>query len=324
MILGDSPIRCRSLSLAALGLAAFAIGCQIRVGDAAGPSTVAADDCTKHGSPDCHASDALYGSARADWAKKQQQFDATFADEITAFHALEADLERDDATPATATRAEELRTRFLKRCIDESGWSTAACWHGTFARDITLALAKIRFRQGDLLDAAVEAFTIQDERDLRPDDEKIWRARGLSCEDGEFAARFCSTFVSNFGAAVKPRKPVLSPELAHLTSSTTEHDGVVDWRGGNDIQSVTKTGASAVVSIKPWKGTSDDAKWCGDPEWRADGSGNKVLVTPCHTAHVTTQGVSYPPALVPLSELGDFKLSNDADLLVGYARKGKK
>src|SRR5438309_292478 len=77
MPLGDSLVRCRSLPLLALGLVAFAAGCQIRVGDAAGRATEPADDCMSHGSRECHAKDAVYASARADWAKRQQQFDAT-------------------------------------------------------------------------------------------------------------------------------------------------------------------------------------------------------------------------------------------------------
>src|SRR4051812_13980700 len=125
---GHSQPRCISLCLLALGAVAFTAGCVVRVGNAADAAPPMPGDAT-------------YDAARADWAKKQQQFDATFAEEITAFRAIEADLKRDDATPAIAARAEDLRVRFLKRCIDESHWSTAACWHGTFVREITLALA---------------------------------------------------------------------------------------------------------------------------------------------------------------------------------------
>lgn len=310
MVATQSKLQGLSLCLGALGVVASAAGCVVRVG-AAGDAAQAT------------TGNATYDAARADWAKKQQAFDAAFAEEIKAFHAMEADLQHDDAPAEVVTRAEELRARFLKRCSDESGWSTDACWNGTFVRDVTLALAKIRFRGGDLLSAAVEAYTIENARDLRAEDEKIWKAQGLSCKSDMFAGRHCSTFQSDYDAALHPKRPELTPELRRLTSSTTEHDKPVDWRGGDDITAVTKTGASAVVTIKPWKGSIDDSRTCGDAEWRLDGSGNKVLVRPCQTSNAVSPAVSYPPAVVPTAELGDFKLSRDTDLLLVYSPKGK-
>lgn len=321
----SSTLRPLSLSFAASAFVASVVGCQIRVGDPNGAdaATSDTDGCAQRGASDgCRSGNAEYDAARADWAKKQHDFDAMFAAEIKAFHAIEADLNRDDATPAIATKAEDLRARFVKRCIDESGWSSTACWEGTFARDITLALAKIRLRQGDLLTAAVDAYTIEEERDLRADDEKIWKAHGLTCEHDQFANRYCSTYLSDYDKALKPPTPVLSPELAALTSATTDHDKPVDWMGGQDVLAVAKNGASAVVKIKPWQSGAGEERSCGDAEWRRDGAGNDVLVRPCETVQYGAQYKAYPPAIVPASELGDFKLTNDTSLIVAYLPKG--
>src|SRR5260221_10983597 len=61
----------------------------------------------------------------AEWAPKQKAFDTAFAAEIAEFQALSPSLAKtDDASADLATKADDLRARFVKRCVAESGWST--------------------------------------------------------------------------------------------------------------------------------------------------------------------------------------------------------
>lgn len=288
--------------LAALALAASAASttaCQIRVGERqdAMPATA------PHGEA---------AEARADWAKKQAEFDATFAAEIADFHAMEADLRNPDAgDPALADRADALRARFLRRCIAESGWSTDACWDGTFARDITEALARLRLRQGDFMAAAAEAYSLYSRPDLRAADVKLWRSRGLACGIQPIGNGVC---------VPTPRKD-LPRELQELTHSAPNHDGKVEWQG--DAISLTRTPAGAVFAFRPFLSSASEGRSCGDLEWQRDGAGNDHLVRPCKTEHYGAISEYYPPAVVPASEVGDFKLTKTTSALVLYSPHGK-
>jgi hypothetical protein len=48
-----------------------------------------------------------------------------------------------------------------------------------------------------------------------------------------------------------------------------------------------------------------------------------VLVRPCRTEHSAAQTTTYPPAVVPLSEIGDFKKTEKTGAFVVYAKTGK-
>jgi hypothetical protein len=302
---------------------AFGSGCTVRWAESAGSDTKAhrgasrrncAAKSYKIDRDRCWRDQQEEDAAQADWAQKQKQFDEAFADEIAAFRALEPALKQTDgASTDLADKAEELRTRFVKRCIAESGWSTAACWDGTFARDISTALVAIRLKQGDMASAAAEAFTLR-RRDLRSTDAKIWKIHGLNCGNSIFAGRPCSS---------DAKGEELSPELFDLTLSSSEHDRDVEWRGRDEIASMTKTRDAAVFTFKPEGGGSSDARSCGDPEWRTNSAGNEVLVRPCEMHHFVSKRFVFPPATVPLSEVGDFKVSKDTGALVVFATKGK-
>jgi hypothetical protein len=301
--------------LAASVVAATSLGCQIRIGqpDAESAASAGDDPCSRapySSSPDCRQDKA----AREDWAQKQKEFDTAFAAEIAEFHAMEADLKNvDGANEALVTKADDLRARFLGRCIAESGWSTTACWNGTFARDITTALVKIRAQLGDLAGAAAEAYTIGKKPDLRPTDMKIWKIQGLYCGRDMFAGHRCSM----------PPEDTEARELYDRLNSYPRHPGEVQWRGGTDIQGVTRTRAAAVFTFKSVAATSSSAQSCGDPEWQKNSAGNDVLVRPCETDHFVSDAEYYAPALVPLAEIGDFKVSAKTGALVVYAKKGK-
>ena len=114
----------------------------------------------------------------AAWAQKQAAFDAKFADELAAFRELQPRLAAAGAADARlVAEADQLRSRFVKRCVEESPFSTVACWNGTFARDITEALAKLRLNVGDKVGAYVEAYTLYSYPDLRGEEAKRTAAR---------------------------------------------------------------------------------------------------------------------------------------------------
>jgi len=109
---------------------------------------------------------------RLAWREKQSAFDATFASESKEFRDL-ATAKNDGADASVVARADDLRLRFVKHCIAESGWSSVACWNGTFARDITEKLSSIRLRLGDAVGAAAEFHTRVSYPDLRSEDAKL-------------------------------------------------------------------------------------------------------------------------------------------------------
>src|SRR5262249_14270011 len=139
---GDARRKARMKVVVALPLLvlAFAAGCQVKYTPAdSSPRTAGrvpaskrcADKSYKADRDLCAKNEAEDLAAQADWAEKQKQFDAAFADEIAAFHAMEPALQSGEGK--AADDAEALRARFVTRCIAESGWSTDACWNGTFA-----------------------------------------------------------------------------------------------------------------------------------------------------------------------------------------------
>jgi hypothetical protein len=284
--------------LAALALTASVSGCQIHVGERTGETAG-------------YGPRAPTDPAHTDWAKKQAAFDATFAEEIGAFHAMEADLKNAETADLTlADTADALRARFVRRCIAESGWSTDACWDATFVRDITEGLARLRLRQGAMLAAAEEAYALDSRPDLRPTDMKIWRAHGLTCGIDILANRPCQP---------PPRKD-LPVDLYELTHSSPSHDGPVEWQ--SDITSMRKTAAGAVFTFRPFLASATEGRSCGDLEWQRDHAGNDRLVRPCKTEHYGAISEYYPPAVVPASELGDFTLTKTTSAMVVYVPRG--
>jgi hypothetical protein len=83
-----------------------------------------------------------------------------FADDVAAFGALwpevAAAVEEGRVDPELRARAEELRDGHVRRCVDESSLSTYFCWYGTFARQLTLALAWMAVNADDPVTAIVE------------------------------------------------------------------------------------------------------------------------------------------------------------------------
>jgi hypothetical protein len=305
--------------IVALAIVGTVPGCQIRVGERGGDQASELQRCV--GAPGtmsqpCVTDVPEVQEARADWAKKEEQFDATFAPELAAFHAMEADLARaDTADLSLADKAEQLRTRFVQRCIAESGWSTDACWNGTFARDITKALARLRLRQGDWVAADAEKYTLE-RPDLRPTDVKIWRAHGLVCGRDLLGGKPCIPPDENRGPPVD-----LRAAMATSRERAREQETKVQWHSA--VQTITRGQSTAVLTFRPFVAGAADARSCGDPEWQRDKAGNDELVRHCNTEHYDAITEVYPPAVVPLSELGDLKVSKTTDAVVVYSPAGK-
>jgi hypothetical protein len=288
-----------------LGFAAGALvvvssaACQIKVGEAAGALQPAAGVYQERGDK----------AAQDEWAGKQKEFDAKFADEIAAYRALEPELQKTDtATADVADRAEALRARFLARCVAESSWSTNACWNGTFARDITLALAKIRLRLGDLPAAAAEAYTLANSQDLRSDKAKLALIHDGPCDKQWIP--WCSD---------PDAEGRVGGDLYQLTFSSAEQH--LQWQGEGDAMIRHKD--TATFTYKPTVYGAGTSRSCGDPEWRTDSAGNQVLVRPCETEHYSATRTTYAPATVPVAELVDYKRSKDMGLLVVSSTQGK-
>lgn len=210
----------------------------------------------------------------AAWRPKQAAFDARFAAELSAYRALEPSLRQADrATDETAQKAYELRDRFTKRCVAESGWSTVACWNATFARDITEALAAIRTRQGDHVGAALELLTRDSWPDMRSDEAKI---------------KATESPVGRVPSAWR------SPEL----NAAFEH---IDLEGSVQAISVGKT--TATIAFKPEGGGRDSSTTCHE-ELGRDARGDLVVNRPCTTTYGGTLPTTYiQPITVPASEL---------------------
>jgi hypothetical protein len=308
------------LFVAPLAVLVAASGCGIKwttvQQDAEEREAARAKLCAKYpySGGDCEKSANEDRAAQADWAEKQRAFDAAFAGEIAEFRAMQPSLASMDADGAK--KAEDLRKRFLTRCIAESGWSTAACWDGTFARDITEALASFRLKQGDLGSAGAEALTLKS-IDLRSVDAKVWKIHDLQCgPQAIFAGRLCEG-----DAKTAP----LAPELDALFDPPTRDDEpAVDYKYGPELTSITRIGSNAVVTFLSQGGNLETVHSCDDPEWRTDANGNEALVRPCTTSQYVTKREVFPPATVPAAELGDFKLGGDAVASVVYALKGSK
>jgi hypothetical protein len=86
---------------------------------------------------------------------------------------------------------------------------------------------------------------------------------------------------------------------------------------------MTKGAGGAVFAFRPFLASATDGRSCGDPEWQRDRAGNDHLVRPCKTEHYGALAEYYPPAVVPMSEIGDFKLSKTTSALVVYLPRGK-
>lgn len=290
---------------------AFALsGCSLLYGALGEPSSAAApsDECGNLSGSYAKQKCLEKQAKEKEWAPKQAAFDALFTAEIAEFREIAAPLgATDTATPEIAARAEALRDRFVRRCLAESGWSYTACWQGTFARDITIGLAKIKYRLGDEMGAALEVYTVAADRDLRSAEAKIAVLNDTGCFDGD---AWCPDL-----------EEVVGKDLARLKGSSGTEDRT--WRVGSDVAAVQKGKGTAVVTFKPEVFGAGTSRVCGDPEWQSSAAG-EVLVRPCRTEYSPAQTTVFPPAVVPLAEIGDFKVTEKTGALVLYATSGKR
>jgi hypothetical protein len=227
------------------------------------------------------------------FAEKQSEFDAKFAEEIAAYRALEPELEGASAEAGPAEKAESLRSRFLKRCIEESGWSTVACWNATFARNITEALAAIRLRQGDKVGAYIESSTLRHFTDMRSDKAKL---------------RAVESPVA-LAPAVLATPDDVKPLLAELDLTAQE------------VQSIRKTKDTAVIQFKTHVSGMTSYS-CGDPKLVVDQRGEVSVKRPCSATESRTDVERFAPVTVPLADVEGLEVGQRA--FVVTPTKGKR
>lgn len=233
--------------------------------------------------------------AESEAALQQHAFDAKFADELTAFHALEPRLAAGDAT--VVDEADALRARFVKRCIAESDLSSVVCWNGTFARDITEALAKLRGKLGDKVLAYLEVDMLGEFPDLRPEEALHKYRMGYDVR----------TAASDQWRA----------------AAEALYRGL---RGGRaELQSISRTKTTATLRFASVESSSVGYA-CGDEQVvvvadRTTASG-KALATrqKCAVSSVETSTARFPAITVPLDEARDLKIGQ---AVLALAPKGK-
>ena len=231
----------------------------------------------------------------SEWTLKQRAFSAQFADELAAYHALEPRLASADVT--VTEEADALRARFVKRCISETHLSSVACWNGTFARDLTEALAKIRHNQGDKVLAYLEQDALGEYPDLRSEDAQHRFAMGYDIRTAE-------------GDAARKEAEVL---FRGLRGSRAE------------LQSINRSKTTATLHFASVESSSVGYA-CGDEEVvvvedRDSASGKKLATRQkCKVSQVETSTASFAAVTVPIDEARDLKVGQ---AVLALAPKGK-
>jgi hypothetical protein len=237
---------------------------------------------------------------QAAWAQKQAAFDAMFADELTAYRAIEARLKDTSTSDAKLVAdADALRARFVKRCVDESHFSTVACWNATFARDITEALAKHRLAIGDKVGSYLESYYLYSYPDLRSDEAKRTAARqGVDDEPANIRA----------------------PE--ELRPLEDQMEFVAE-----EVKAVVRSKATATIRFAP-RDSSSTGYDCGerrvvvvaDP---TTASGNRLAVKQnCRVSSHEEQHQVFPSVTVPIEEVEGLKVGQRASVV--FAKRGPK
>ena len=226
---------------------------------------------------------------RAAWLDKQAAFDAKFAAELAEFRELQPRLAATSGDPKIVADADKLRARFVKRCVEESGFSTVACWNGTFARDITEALSKQRLQIGDKVGAYVEAYSLFFYPDLRSEAAKREAAR-QGVED----------------APANVRSPEQMRELEDEIEFVAE-----------EVRAVVRTKTTATIRFAVRESSSTGYE-CGDRYVvvAADpttASGNKLAVKQkCKVSSHQVQRESFPSVTVPVEDVEGLKAGQRA------------
>ncbi|HEY5925720.1 MAG TPA: hypothetical protein VIV11_28735 [Kofleriaceae bacterium] len=236
----------------------------------------------------------------AAWAEKQAAFDAKFAAELAEFRELQPRLAGGGAADAKLVAdADKLRARFVKRCVEESGFSTVACWNGTFARDITEALSKQRLQIGDKVGAYVEAYSLFFYPDLRSEQAKREAAR-QGVDEGP----------------ANVRSPEDMRELEDQIEFVAE-----------EVRAVVRTKTTATIRFAVRESSSTGYE-CGDRYVvvAADpttASGNKLAVKQkCKVSRHDVQRESFPSVTVPVEEVEGLKAGQRA--FVVFPKKTKR
>ena len=224
----------------------------------------------------------------AAWAQKQAAFDAKFSAELAEFRALQPRLAGAGDAKLVA-EADRLRARFVKRCVEESGFSTVACWNGTFARDITEALSKQRLAVGDKVGAYVEAYSLFFYPDLRSEEAKREAAR-RGVDEGP----------------ANVRSPEEMRELEEQIEFVAE-----------EVRAVVRTKTTATIRFAVRESSSTGYE-CGDryvvvaPD-PTTASGNKLAVKQkCKVSSHEVQRESFPSVTVPVEEVEGLKAGQRA------------
>jgi hypothetical protein len=234
---------------------------------------------------------------QAAWAEKQVAFDTTFASEVAAYRVLAPRLASGDVS--VIAEADQLRSKFVSRCVEESQFSTVACWNGTFARDITEALAKLRLQAGDKVGSYLESYTLYSYPDLRSEDAKRQAARS-GIDDAPANIR--------------------APEALRALEEQMEFVG-------ETVRAVVRGKTTAVIRFEARDSSRTDYA-CEDPQVvvvadRTTASGNKLaLKQKCKVSGYQADHETFPSVTVPLAEAETIKPGQRANVV--FAKRSKK
>ena len=236
---------------------------------------------------------------QAAWAQKQAGFDQMFAAELAAYRELEPRLKATGADAKLVAEADGLRARFVKRCVEESQFSTVACWNGTFARDITEALAKRRLEVGDKVGAYLEGNTLYEYPDLRGS-EALMRAARDGVDD----------YPANIAApeALKPLEQQMD-----FTAET--------------VRKVVRSKSTAVIQFEARDSSRVDYS-CGDDQVvvvadRSTPSGKALAVKrTCRQSGREDTHQTFASVTVPIDEVEGLKAGQRASVV--YLAKNKR
>lgn len=196
-------------------------------------------------------------------------------------------------------QADQLRAKFVSRCVEESPLSTVACWNATFARDITEALAKLRLQAGDKVGAYLEGYSLYSYPDLRGAEAQHNAAeRGVDDEPANIRA----------------------PE---------ELQALEDDLGftGETVLAVKRSKTTAVIRFEA-RDSSSTGYACEDPqvvvvEDRTSASGNKLAVKQkCKVSSHHVDHQTFASVTVPIAEAEGIKPGQRA--IVVFAKRTKK
>jgi hypothetical protein len=185
----------------------------------------------------------------------------------------------------------------VKRCIAETQLSSVMCWNGTFARNITEALARIRGKLGDKVLAYLELDALGEFPDLRPEEARNKYRMGYDVRTA---------------ASDEARK-----------AAEALNGGLHGSRA--ELQSIARTKTTATLRFASVESSSVGYA-CGDEEIvvvadRTTASGRKLATRQkCKVSQVESSTERFPAITVPLEEARDLKVGQ---AVLALAPKGQ-